>query len=428
MGFVYYCVGFTGPWVVTIIGLWAPHFIGLVWYVANSVWFSVFGFMCSPFSSRPPPPSASFPPSSNDDLESISAARGANSDSDPKVSEDAVMYDDKEDFSPEPDQDSSIRTFTAAKLDPSSGANGSSRNTKIKTEISTVKLEAGVSSVVPKDESAKISTDDTQTGLGLITFISQPGTNLLGVAVEPKFNHVLTYLMIPSIFRLGVKTQEADFICYARVVEVLRQNGRSFVFCTGCSRKLDKSGTFFRCNRCDNPNVTGVIKYRVELSVDDGSDNATFVVFDRKMLKLTKQDAAVLALDEMNGGGGDELPHCLKELDGKDFVFQIRVTPYNFTSNHRTFTVSGISDHINPRYYYIVSADFHHQTFNTNEAPLLKGKVVKHPLLSATRLEVKAMSQIHPGMKAKRVVAANAPVSEVTELLNGQHNSAFVSL
>uniref|UniRef100_A0A0D2ZWM3 Replication factor A C-terminal domain-containing protein n=1 Tax=Brassica oleracea var. oleracea TaxID=109376 RepID=A0A0D2ZWM3_BRAOL len=87
---------------------------------------------------------------------------------------------------------------------------------------------------------------------------------------------------------------------------------------------------------------------RVELSVDDGSDNATFVVFDRKMLKLTKQDAAVLALDEMNGGGGDELPHCLKELDGKDFVFQIRVTPYNFTSNHRTFTVSGISDHINP--------------------------------------------------------------------------------
>ncbi|KAF3540213.1 hypothetical protein F2Q69_00019952 [Brassica cretica] len=27
---------------------------------------------------------------------------------------------------------------------------------------------------------------------------------------------------------------------------------------------------------------------------------------------------------------------------------QIRVTPYNFTSNHRTFTVSGISDHINP--------------------------------------------------------------------------------
>ena len=38
---------------------------------------------------------------------------------------------------------------------------------------------------------------------------SQPGTTLLGVAVEPKFNHVLTYLMIPSIFSLGGPVGEA---------------------------------------------------------------------------------------------------------------------------------------------------------------------------------------------------------------------------
>ncbi|KAG5406330.1 hypothetical protein IGI04_012449 [Brassica rapa subsp. trilocularis] len=39
------------------------------------------------------------------------------------------------------------------------------------------------------------------------------------------------------------QTQEADFICKARVVEVLQQNGWSFFSCTGCSRKLDKSGS-----------------------------------------------------------------------------------------------------------------------------------------------------------------------------------------
>ncbi|KAL0650781.1 hypothetical protein Bca4012_093472 [Brassica carinata] len=83
-------------------------------------------------------------------------------------------------------------------------------------------------------------------------------------------------------------TSEALFIPQAWVVDVLQQNGWYFISCTGCSRKLDKDGTSLRCIRCVNPNATGVIKYRVELLVDDGNDNATFVVFDREMVKLTK--------------------------------------------------------------------------------------------------------------------------------------------
>ncbi|CAN6832531.1 unnamed protein product [Brassica oleracea] len=158
------------------------------------------------------------------------------------------------------------------------------------------------------------------------------------------------------------QTQEAEFICKARVLEVLQQNGWSFISCTGCSRKLDQSGNSLRCNRCVNANVTGVIKYRVELSVDDGNENATFVVFDREMLSLIKKDAATLTVEQMNGGGGEQLPQCLGELGGKEFVFQIHVTPFNFTPNHRTFTVCGISDHIEP------------ETFNTKEASIVGGE------------------------------------------------------
>nr|VDD07248.1 unnamed protein product [Brassica oleracea] len=83
------------------------------------------------------------------------------------------------------------------------------------------------------------------------------------------------------------------------------------------------------------------------------------------MLKLTKQDAAALTLDEINVGGDEELPQCLKELAGKYFVFQIRVKPFNFTPNHRTFTVFAIVNHINP------SGTVAH-IFNTNEAPFVQ--------------------------------------------------------
>ncbi|CAN7023359.1 unnamed protein product, partial [Brassica rapa subsp. trilocularis] len=38
------------------------------------------------------------------------------------------------------------------------------------------------------------------------------------------------------------------------------------------------------------------------------------------------------------------LPSCLEELAGKEFVFQIRVTLYNFTLTHRTFTVPTITE------------------------------------------------------------------------------------
>ncbi|KAG2304357.1 hypothetical protein Bca4012_063353 [Brassica carinata] len=136
------------------------------------------------------------------------------------------------------------------------------------------------------------------------------------------------------------QTQEADFLCKGQIVCVNQENGWSFVSCTGCNKKLERNGTSLDCTRCLTSDVTGVVRFRVGLAVDDGKDSATFVVFYKEMSKLTKQDAAALALDVVRDGGEEQLPACLEELEGKEFVFHIRVTPFNFTPNHRTFTVS----------------------------------------------------------------------------------------
>lgn len=104
--------------------------------------------------------------------------------------------------------------------------------------------------------------------------------------------------------------------------------------------------------------------------VDDGNNYATFLVFNKEMLKLIKQDAATLLHDEVsvsyhtpfvqtvtitdtynllqvNGGVCNILPQCLAELEEQAFVFHVHVTPHNFTPNTPTFTVSGIRDNTN---------------------------------------------------------------------------------
>lgn len=60
------------------------------------------------------------------------------------------------------------------------------------------------------------------------------------------------------------------------------------------------------------------------------------------MISISSSDSA----DSLQGSNGveEELPSCLEELTGKEFVFQIRVTPFNFTPNHHTFTVSTITE------------------------------------------------------------------------------------
>ncbi|KAB5557503.1 hypothetical protein DKX38_008412 [Salix brachista] len=104
---------------------------------------------------------------SNDDLESISA-RGADSDSDDVEDSDAVVDDDEEEF----DNESSMRTFTAARLETINAAGSSSRNTKIKMESTNVKIE--------NSESGK---DGGHTGTGAVG-PAAAGSSGPGIAVK----------------------------------------------------------------------------------------------------------------------------------------------------------------------------------------------------------------------------------------------------
>ncbi|WZY89024.1 hypothetical protein YC2023_045759 [Brassica napus] len=123
---------------------------------------------------------------------------------------------------------------------------------------------------------------------------------------------------------------------------------------------------------CVSPDIIGFIRVRPELAVDDRKDSATFVVFNKELTKLIKQNATTLSLEEMSGGGGQDLPRCLEDLAGKDYVFQIRITPCRFIPNQCTFT-SAISDDI----FFVAAA---------TKLKSLTGKVDKQQQQPATRL------------------------------------------
>ncbi|XP_048603914.1 uncharacterized protein LOC106381729 [Brassica napus] len=149
-----------------------------------------------------------------------------------------------------------------------------------------------------------------------------------------------------SYFLSNPTDQEPYFVCKARIVDVLGQHGWYYVCCTQCSKEI----VWYQCG---NTNDTGVVRYRVELLVDDGNNYATFVVFNKEMLEMTNQHAATLFLNEVNVGLDDKLPQCVSGLEGQTFVFHIRVKPCNSTQNYSPFTVSAISHNIDTKDFNI---------------------------------------------------------------------------
>ncbi|KAL0753461.1 hypothetical protein Bca101_091129 [Brassica carinata] len=86
-------------------------------------------------------------------------------------------------------------------------------------------------------------------------------------------------------------------------------------------------------------------RYRVILSVSDGTGAAAFLGFDEEVASLTHvlaSDAAQIVGIATNGQVDIDLPRSLANLVGSTYTFQLRLKDFNFGPNHRTFTISHI--------------------------------------------------------------------------------------
>ncbi|KAH0886857.1 LOW QUALITY PROTEIN: hypothetical protein HID58_062953 [Brassica napus] len=87
--------------------------------------------------------------------------------------------------------------------------------------------------------------------------------------------------------------------------------------------------------------------YRVEMAIADDTAEGTFVWFDGVMTKLHNLRASeavqMLAEDGVNPEDS-RIPPFIADMEGKSYTFQVRVTAYNFTSNHKTLIFSIVDE------------------------------------------------------------------------------------
>ncbi|RID77832.1 hypothetical protein BRARA_A00711 [Brassica rapa] len=144
-------------------------------------------------------------------------------------------------------------------------------------------------------------------------------------------------------FIASASSQEIDFICTGKVVRLDVDKGWCYVACSKCSKKLQRTVSALECMRCSNANAVGVLRYRVELAFADDTAEGAFVCFDGVMTKLHNlrvSEAGQMLAEEGVNPEESRVPPFITDMEGK--TFQVRVSSYNFTAHHQTFTITRI--------------------------------------------------------------------------------------
>ncbi|CAG7890306.1 unnamed protein product [Brassica rapa] len=147
-------------------------------------------------------------------------------------------------------------------------------------------------------------------------------------------------------FIVSAASQEIDFLCTGKVVRVDTDKGWCYVACSKCSKNFQRTETAFTCGVCNNSHAVGALRYRVEMAISDGTAEGTFIWFDGVLTELhgirASEAAQMLAEDGVNPED-TRLPLFIADMEGKTYTFQVRVTAYNFTEHHNTFTITCIA-------------------------------------------------------------------------------------
>ncbi|KAF3509497.1 hypothetical protein F2Q69_00003283 [Brassica cretica] len=144
-------------------------------------------------------------------------------------------------------------------------------------------------------------------------------------------------------FVLSAEPQIIEFLCTAKVIGIQLDDGWCYIGCSLCSKQLIREETSFNCPSWNETNAVAELKYRVVFSVSDPTGTSSFLGFDKEVAKLTNvlaSEAAQIVGIGISAHVDTELPRTLTVIVGNTYTFQLKLTDFNFTANHQTFTIS----------------------------------------------------------------------------------------
>ncbi|CAN7049502.1 unnamed protein product [Brassica rapa subsp. trilocularis] len=92
----------------------------------------------------------------------------------------------------------------------------------------------------------------------------------------------------------------------------------------------ERTVSAFTCGRCNNSHAVGALRYHVEMAIADDTAEGTFVWFDGVMMKLHSLRASGL----------------FRCCYATSLSTRVRVTAFNFTEHHKTFTITRIAEEL----------------------------------------------------------------------------------
>ncbi|XP_049365204.1 uncharacterized protein LOC125830030 [Solanum verrucosum] len=137
--------------------------------------------------------------------------------------------------------------------------------------------------------------------------------------------------------------EESSFWIAAKIVCLELDHGWSYLACNNCITKVDTEGTKYYCKKCNSEVKYVIHRYRLQLSVMDGTAFISILLWNKETIQLLGKTAKELK-EGLLEDDESSYPTELSYLMEKKFMFKILIKDSNINRKDNVYKVVNFTD------------------------------------------------------------------------------------